>query len=661
LRSITIVSAILLITAVAPASLKSGEPIPVGGDGRGSLFIALRNNPLGVVRLEGDKQPSLLVVGEEHGIGQEIFLFRRVGSTKDGAPVFGKRTEIKPAPGTGKGFTAAVYQTPDNVIHGLWLIGEELVRTRLDLTKHAFVPAGDPVKLTGTPRRPHQIAATPNGDGSVALLFAVDDGTEMRPGEMKDWRSPKWYAYDGAGHWRGGWPYATLYGATLPNSASSAPIVAKRVSSTEREALHNFGSVTFANFGKGHERDVVGGAKFGNVLYYHNSAPDGLKLAEKLMAVGPDGVALRHPQVGMSPVAYANDQTGLSDLIAGGEGDLWYYRFSGKFNEAGAPIFAAPTPLLEQGANAFAGSLPVTNVADWDGDGKQDLVVGASTGRIYFLKNLGDNGSPSFAAAVPLQAGGEEICIQVGYGRAVQGPGEARWGYVSPTVFDWNGDGTLDIVTSSSTGDHQVYLNRGTRTEPKLALPKMLYVDGMDLHGSWRVKPGVAKVGDRVAYVALDEQDQFHLFWRIDDQNLRDGGKLLLESGQPIGANFLAAGGTGRSKINFVDWDLDGKLDLLVGTPRHGSIPDPRNGLPQSKGLKGAAVIFMKNVGTSEKPTFAAPVMMKFKGEVIYLGQHECGPSMADFGGNDGPDLIVGRENGKLMYYNRADLSWSAE
>ena len=32
-----------------------------------------------------------------------------------------------------------------------------------------------------------------------------------------------------------------------------------------------------------------------------------------------------------------------------------------------------------------------------------------------------------------------------------------------------------------------------------------------------------------MAYVALDDDDQFHLYWRIDDQNLRDGGKLWLD------------------------------------------------------------------------------------------------------------------------------------
>ena len=57
---------------------------------------------------------------------------------------------------------------------------------------------------------------------------------------------------------------------------------------------------------------------------------------------------------------------------------------------------------------------------------------------------------------------------------------------------------------------------------------------------------------------------QFHLYWRVDDYNLKDGGKLKLDDGSIISGNFLKAGGTGRLKFNLVDWNQDAKLDLIV-------------------------------------------------------------------------------------------------
>ena len=54
-----------------------------------------------------------------------------------------------------------------------------------------------------------------------------------------------------------------------------------------------------------------------------------------------------------------------------------------------------------------------------------------------------------------------------------------------------------------------------------------------------------------MALVTSDEQDEAHLYYRIDDVNLRDGGKLLVRNPnssalQNIQTNYLGAGGTGR-------------------------------------------------------------------------------------------------------------------
>jgi len=99
----------------------------------------------------------------------------------------------------------------------------------------------------------------------------------------------------------------------------------------------------------------------------------------------------------------------------------------------------------------------------------------------------------------------------------------------------------------------------------------------------------------------------------------------------------------------------------LVGTGRGASIPNPTTGLPYNRKKKneGAAVLFLRNAGSDADPVFEFPKMMKFKGEDILLGAHECAPTTAYVGG-DGKslNLVVGTEYGTFMFYDRKDLSW---
>eukprot|EP00959_Pyramimonas_sp_CCMP1952_P276171 5772870-Pyramimonas_sp.AAC.1 len=73
---------------------------------------------------------------------------------------------------------------------------------------------------------------------------------------------------------------------------------------------------------------------------------------------------------------------------------------------AGVPVFDAPTAVGEIGANLYGGSHPAPAAADWDGDGRVDLVVGNAEGRVLLLRNVGTNRDPRFLPGVALTANG---------------------------------------------------------------------------------------------------------------------------------------------------------------------------------------------------------------------------------------------------------------
>jgi len=414
---------------------------------------------------------------------------------------------------------------------------------------------------------------------------------------------------------------------------------------------HGNGSKAHVEF-DGHAPGFVEGSGFGNLFFY--TYGPGYELSERRHVVGTDEILIRNRTTGAAPLSYPAANGTACDLIVIGEGGTYYYRFTGSFDARDQPIYAAQVRLLEKDAPLSHSSLPVIETVDWDGDGDLDIISGDSVGFVVWMENAGSAENPSFLPAVKLRAAGEIIRMRPGYYGSLQGPGEANWGYSCPTVVDFNSDGLPDIVLSGSLATHKIYFNRGTRTRPALAPGRDLFCEGLDLHGAWRVKPGVGQLGEKMAYVLVDDDEEFHVYWRIDAQNLEDGGKLHLDTGEVIAANYRTGGRGGRVKITLRDVDHDGKNDLLLTTHSANSIPHREHGIPHQK---GAMVLWMRNVSHGEKLRFASPRPLQYKGRTLFLGEHACSAAPYAFG-EDREGWIVTIENGRFFLLRPADISW---
>jgi hypothetical protein len=231
---------------------------------------------------------------------------------------------------------------------------------------------------------------------------------------------------------------------------------------------------------------------------------------------------------------------------------------------------------------------------------------------------------------------------------SIQGPAEAKWGYTTLNIADWDGDGRLDIVFNSIFGRVEWLRNTGKRGAPQLAAPQPIEVEwegrqphlawgwlrpqGRELLTQWRTTPGLCDLnGDGlVDLVMLDHEGYLAFFERA-----RVGGRLILKSprrifvddrGAAIRLNPGLAGRSGRRKLSLTDWDGDGRLDLLLNS----SNADFLRQVDQRDGF-----LILKNVGTLAQRNIEG---------------HDVSPSVVDFNGDSIPDFLGGAEDGRFYY-----------
>ena len=620
------------------------EPMRYGTPGENFLKAGLSTNPL-VVDVDGDGDLDLVV--SSGGMPRHCFYHYFENPSAKGTrplhPVF--KAPRRVARG---GFVSQ--QLPD---------GRTAVLGRCDYTFD--YPSMKPYrKFKGLPDNVHTNEnirgnvwrfADLNGDGRQDLVVAVGD-----------WKEYGWdNAWDVAGEWTNGPLHGAFY--CIRNEATSAdeekwgkPELLRLANGKPIDAFGN-PSPLFEDWDGDGDLDLISVDFTDNITFFENIGSktepkfaSGREIVDKFLKPIKADLCM------VTATAADWDGDGRPDLFIDEEdGRVALVRNAGRKN-AGTLVFDAPYFLRAERDLLHFGILNTPFAVDIDGDGDQDLVCGNSAGYVAIIENVaGPKAAPKWEEPKVIEIDGAPFRLMAGYNGSIQGPCERKWGYTCLSVADWDGDGLLDIMLNSTRGEIVWSRNVGSRTKPAFAHPEPVEVawegpqpelaygwlkpnGSKNLLTQWRTTPYMIDWnGDGlVDLVMIDTTGTLAFYERAEEK----GRRVLLppkhafvdENGKPMGFGGWdgkgtgKGGNTGRRKFCFVDWDGDGKLDIVGNS---GSVCLYRQ-LKEEDGKW-----FFKNEGDLVEERMAG---------------HSTCPTACDFDGDGVPDLVIGAEDGYFYH-----------
>ncbi len=206
-------------------------------------------------------------------------------------------------------------------------------------------------------------------------------------------------------------------------------------------------------------------------------------------------------------------------------------------------------------------------VLDWLGRGRKDLVVGDGDGDIHVFLDVGTEATPRFQTE-----SSAHLVLTDAAGKSLRGDRGA-----AVFAVDWDNDGRQDLLVGDASGTIRLYMNQGTLEVPIYTGPQILQA------GPQGSAP----------------------------QDLR------------LPSRFIAPA--------VVDWDEDGRKDLVVGD-------------------EGGELRLFRNHGTDAAPLLGPPERIPLPAGHV---DARAAPFFPLWNADGKPDLLVGRRDGRVIFYNR--------
>jgi hypothetical protein len=496
-----------------------------------------------------------------------------------------------------------------------------------------------------------------DGDGIADLVFGIEDWSEY------GWDD----AWDASGRWTAGPLHGFVYWARNTGSMERPQYAAPVKVLANGQPIDVFGcpSPNFEDFDGDGDWDLLCGEFLDGFTYFENT---GTRRAPRYAAGQrlrlANGQPLAMDLQMIVPIAFDWDRDGDLDLVVGDEdGRVALVESEGLAAGSSLPRFLPPRYFQQEADTLKCGALATPVGHDWDGDGDMDIVSGNTAGYFEWFENLSGPkvAQPRWAAPRRLGVVGDgerPFRIQAGPNGSIQGPAEAKWGYTTFSIADWDADGLPDIVFNSIWGRVQWLRNVGTRRAPALDKPQSILIEASEgaqatgggtaiprkpawtwwepalgeLVTQWRTTPVAFDCDGNGAIDLMLLDSEGYLSWHPRE---RRGDRLTLGSprrdfmdtdGKPLRLNARVAGGSGRRKLAVTDWDGDGQWDLLVNSAN----ADLWRGLGRKDGRWR-----FERVGSLAAQNIEG---------------HDVSPATVDFDGDQLPDFLGGAEDGRFYF-----------
>ena len=479
-----------------------------------------------------------------------------------------------------------------------------------------------------------------DGDGDQDLIVGVGD-----------WSDYGWdAAFDRNGDWNNGPLHGYVY--LISNQGSDKkPVYADQPTRITAGGsvidVYGWPSPNFADFDGDGDLDLLCGEFLDGFTYFQNtgtrSRPEyaaGQKLRNR------QRMPLTMDLQMITPTAIDWDSDGDIDLITGDEdGRVALIENTGELL-SGVPLFKTPFYFQQEADSLKFGALATPFAFDWDNDGDEDILCGNTAGYLGVFENLGPakNGLPKWSAPRKIKAksvGSDHAAtfrVMAGPSGSIQGPCEAKWGYTTLSVADWNSDNHPDIIYNSILS--RIGLLIGTQSGLQTAelkfnkpeTPPDWYWENQPSTAAltqWRTTPvAIDFDGDeKLDLVALDQ----HGFLVLRSHEKAPARIFVDEDNRPIQLNPRSCGSSGRIKLAVVDWDSDGRLDILVNS---------ENATWYRNCIDREDKVVLKKIGNLARRNVAG---------------HTSSPAVCDFDNDQKPDLLVGSENGRIYHIKHDD------